>query len=486
MANPFDQFDAGGNVFDQFDAPTIGSDVLKSIPKYAESAAVSVLGLPGDIVKGGRWLGEQVGLGDSSNNARIMGSTEVREDLRKTYGDLYEPQTKVGKGIDLAAAIAPAAIGGPGSIAARVGTRVAAPAAVSTAAGAATEGTELQPLAEFVGLLATPFAANKTIRAVGEWSQRGRVPTTPMIKGARDSLYKLADMSGTQVKQSSYLPFMAQLTRDLQHQNQDMRKANPAVAGIVSLMADALNQRKPVTLRQMQIWRKMAGKIMDKHDSDIMGQGALLWSKINGYMRGLTANELSGRNAQYSIDALKQADTLHGRYKNSQMMDKFYAQAKNRLANYSQAGEATGLKQKFRALADKFADENTKEFRFFSAEQRKAIEEVARGSVTERTLRAIGSFVPWGLKGAATIGSPTITAALLGFDGLMSSLTAGIPSAIATGAKVGSHMMTKRAANKAADLVRLGQPLPPVTTPGYGPLSVPLSLEQLLQQQRTQ
>lgn len=464
------------------DAPeSVGMDLVKSTPQFGVSALSSALGLPGDIVKGGRWLGEQIGLGDPSNNARIMGSSEVAEDIGKMTGPLHQPQYALSKGIDLGAKILPGMIGGPQTAVAKLATRVALPAAASTVAGKVTEGTEFQPAAEIAGLLLAPYAANKSVKVLTEYVRRGLVPTTEMLKGSRDALYKLADMSGTRVNApvfrqaaQNWIAPIAQRYGNVD----DLRAADAKVLSLIRLINNHATLGTSPKLSQLQNWRKEAGKILDSGDPT--GFGAKLYGDINKFIGGLATNMMTGRNAQYAVNALRQADALHGRYKNSQIMDKFYAQAKNRLANYREAGEATGLRQKFRALADKLADEESRESRFFSPEMKSAIEKVARGDFTRNALRAIGSFVPWGLKGGATYLGPTATAAFLGFDAFLSGLISAGAGALTTGAKIGEGLLTKRAANQAADLIRLGRPLPNVPQASYPWLLPPIVAGQKL------
>lgn len=467
-------------------AESIGTteDIVRSVPQFGVTAVSSLFGFPGDIIKGGRWLASKAGL--PTAETPVLGSAEIEKGIEEFTGPLHKPETFAGKTIDLMAALLPATFGGPEAISVKLATRVAVPAVVAEGAGEAVEEAglpELRPWAELTGLIVSPFAISKGVEPIAAAIQRGKlVPDTGELKKLRDAQYKIADLMNVQVDRQHFSSWFQQKVGQIQPNVPDLWKVNPKAASVLKLMNDSLAQNQPLTLRQMQGWRKMLGKALGKDDA--FGISGDLYGDLNNYIRGLTPNELVGKNAQYAIDAFKKGDELHMRYENSKVLDTIYKRAKNRLANYKEAGEATGLMQKFRQLADKLADTKSPEYRFFTPEMREAIEKVAQGTATVRTLRAIGSFVPWGLKGAAAYGGPAATAAFLGFGKLIAAV-APAAAIVPILAKMGQHALVKHYANQAADLIRLGKPLPKGKTPTYPAALPPLAGQQLLNEENS-
>ncbi len=79
-------------------------------------------------------------------------SGQMQSAIEQYAGKFYEPQTTTGRFAQTAGEFAPAVFGGPGSIGARLATRVAAPAAAATGVGELGGG----PIAQTAAALATP------------------------------------------------------------------------------------------------------------------------------------------------------------------------------------------------------------------------------------------------------------------------------------------------------------------------------------------
>lgn len=93
-------------------------------------------------------------------------SQQIQKGVESVTGGLYEPKTTAGQYAQTIGEFAPAALGGPESIASRIGTRVVAPALASETAGQLTQGSEAEPYARAIGALAGGVAPGALRRVV--------------------------------------------------------------------------------------------------------------------------------------------------------------------------------------------------------------------------------------------------------------------------------------------------------------------------------
>ena len=173
--------------------PATASDVAKSLGSGAEVGLGEMAGFPGDVAAGLRYVGEggkyyvQKGLesqgylpkGTADENWKaveasreapqrkyvgILPTSDVTVPYVKEHlpGANYEPESQLGAVAHSVGEFVPAAFGGEGSLAKRLGTAAIAGAG-SEVAGQATAGTEAEPYARIGAALLSPFAAEKTL-----------------------------------------------------------------------------------------------------------------------------------------------------------------------------------------------------------------------------------------------------------------------------------------------------------------------------------
>jgi hypothetical protein len=181
--------------------PSVGSDVLQSLPQYGETAISHTVGLPGDIAN---LVSRGVKYVSGKDMPHYTGSADVQAALNEFQGGpLYQPQTQVGKGGDVAAGFLPALIGGPEALATKLATRVAAPAAAVQGIEASPLPETAKPWAETATLLLSPFAANKVVGSTlnqirrstsmlpGRGGEIGILPTTAELGKAKTELERI-------------------------------------------------------------------------------------------------------------------------------------------------------------------------------------------------------------------------------------------------------------------------------------------------------
>jgi hypothetical protein len=144
-------------------------DLLPALSSGLNRGADALLGLPGDIWHGARWLANK-GLGYKDPINDILPTSEsLRKRREGNVGPDYEPETTAGKYAQTigeflpGAALAPEESLGKGIV--KFGV---VPGVASEAAGQATEGTPLEPYARTAGAIAGGLAP-----AAGQVAKRG-------------------------------------------------------------------------------------------------------------------------------------------------------------------------------------------------------------------------------------------------------------------------------------------------------------------------
>lgn len=239
-------------------------DAIKSFGSGAVEGLTGLAGLPGDLQrmglaaldKGARAFGyEGPEIGKIAEAAPpglggLMPSSETMQHFaEKVVGEMHQPQTTAGEYARTAGHFAPAAVGGPGSLAQRALTRVAVPAAFSETAGQVTKGTEIEPYARVAGgivgavvpsvaaRVASPVrsASNERLAAAERLRQQGVTSITAgqatgseALRGAESHLSALPGAGGRAAAMREEVG--EQYTRAvLRHAGEDAPRATPEV-----------------------------------------------------------------------------------------------------------------------------------------------------------------------------------------------------------------------------------------------------------------
>lgn len=169
------------------------ADVAKSGGIGLVKGGIGLVGMPGDLAeiakRGADWVGSKLpsvpspapdstlgrlsqflrdesaksakfyhGSGDLPGSYQPLTGAQIQKSVEGVTGDFYTPKTVAGEYAQTAGEFAPALIGGPELIGAKLATRVAIPAAVSETAGQLTKGTVAEPYARVAGALLSPVA----------------------------------------------------------------------------------------------------------------------------------------------------------------------------------------------------------------------------------------------------------------------------------------------------------------------------------------
>ena len=114
--------------------------------------AIGLAGAPADsanlAAKGLDYLGGSNLQRFTQPVADVAGGAALQKDVESKTGPFYQPQGMMEQGANILGQFMPAMIGGPETLATKLMTRVALPAAGSELAGAATQGTPLEGRSE--------------------------------------------------------------------------------------------------------------------------------------------------------------------------------------------------------------------------------------------------------------------------------------------------------------------------------------------------
>lgn len=165
---------------DPFEKPSVTADVAKSGGIGLVKGAIGLAGMAGDlsdlgakgIEKASNYLSDRLGIARYERPAApsVLNNIPTSDSLQKAVesqtGEFYKPKTVAGEYAQTAGEFAPALVGGPETLASRVISRMAIPAAVSETAGQLTKGTDAEPYARVAGALLSPAVTSGLRRAI--------------------------------------------------------------------------------------------------------------------------------------------------------------------------------------------------------------------------------------------------------------------------------------------------------------------------------
>jgi len=279
-------------------------------------------------------------------------------------------------------------------------------------------------------------------------------PSVSALRSEAAKQYAIVDNSGLTVS----APAVDQMVNDI---TSDIAKRgfhpmlHPKSAAVVSALGDATGDQ---SIQQMEILRRIAKEGAKSPDKADRAMARVVQDHIDDFMENLSPQQLSSAPDPQAQEALKTARDLWTKASRGEVIEDALEKAKNAAgANYTQAGYATAVRQRFRQIAN-----NDRAMARFSPEQRAQIKAVARGGKTENVLRLVGKLAVRGpVSGTVSMGG-----------GLAAFGPAGAIALPAVGeaAKAGSTAITLRNARRASELMRGGViPGPALLPPQLAP-----------------
>jgi hypothetical protein len=377
-----------------------------------EVAAQAGTGLLGTIAGG------LAGTGQSLWNSAVPKSMEGpsgADRVRQIQGAMtYQPRTGAGAGLSNV-------LGLPGK-AITAGSEYLG-GKTTDATGSPLLGTAVETIGEILPTLIGARMVNTKAgpKPDGKYVEtKYDVPTTEQLTSAAKSAYADAKSSGVVVPAESYSKALTRI--------QDAIKAE----GINS----TLHPKTTAVLKQLE---ESAGKNLSITDAEnlrrviqeVAGDLDPVTRKPTGdaFRASKILDEFDDAIDQLSVNS--DARSKWARSRKSQMLDDMIHRAEIRAgAHYTQAGMEHALRQEFKQLAM-----NPRRMRGLDANQRTAIEKVAKGGPVENTLRALGKFDP------TTGGMGTLVS--LGTSAIAAPFTGGLSMALPLAGFGGKRAATK-------------------------------------------
>jgi hypothetical protein len=387
-------------------------------------------GLAGTI-GGGLW-----GLGQGAKNLFSPGTPAADRVAQAQEALTYKPRTAEGN-------IASRVVGAPGEIW-QAGTNKAGEVVTdvtgSPALGAAVKTVgDLAPAA--IGARGLKRGPKEPVRNEGYSPPKDVIPTTEQLGKSATEAYKRAEDAGISISSESFEGMKARLVDMLGKDGIDPDLHPNATAALKRVTSES----GPVSLEKLETLRRIA---LDAEDTlvkaDAKKAGDIV-DAIDEYVDNLPDAELTSGRAKDAA-ALKEARALYTRKRKSEDIERLIKRAE-----YAPSGFENGLVIEFRSLA-----KNDRRFKRFNADEQAAIDRVAKGGPAEKALRLLGKAAPTGI-----VSGGLSSGAGFAFGGPVGAVA--LPIAGIAG-RVGAKYLTTRNARQAAELMRRGPSVNPLST----------------------
>jgi hypothetical protein len=263
-------------------------------------------------------------------------------------------------------------------------------------------------------------------------------PSVEALKAEARKAYQVVDQSGLKVSAPAVQDLVTQIQTDVAK-----RGFHPMLHSKSAAVLDALGKAAgDQSIQDMEILRRVAKEGAKASDKADRAMARVVQDHIDNFMENLKPEQLSSAPDPQAQEALVTARDLWTKASRGEIIDDALEKAKNAAgANYTQAGYATAVRQRFRQIAN-----NDRAMARFTPQQRETIKQIVRGGKTENILRLIGKLAVRGpVSGAASAGA--------GFAAFGPAGAFVLP-AIGEAAKAGSTALTLRAARRASELAR--------------------------------
>lgn len=415
-------------------APSYGADIAKSLPADAAGLISGTLGLPGDVsnllAKGSKvasdYLAQKMGFETDAKplpEPILPTSGSIQNRIEGITGPLYQPQTGPGMMVQNAINFAPAVLGGPETLAAKLLTRVAAPAVASEAGRALTEGTAAQPYGELAGALAGAGGASAVLSklkaAQAARAAAATIPEVGDLKAAARAQYQDPAVAAVQIKPTAVTGLGSQIENDLVTQG-----FRPKLqSGVFDVVKELKNAPGPVGMNDLDAVRKALGVI--GREVDTVGKPTAnaaaarsAVSKINDFIPNLNPSDLLKGDAGAANSILREAQSNWGAAKRAEQVQTLASNAEiNAASANSGANIQNATKQAFKPL---LRNNGAKAIGYNDAEMA-ALNKIVRGTWAGSAARAAGNL----LGGGGGLGM--LAGGAAGYE------AGGIPGAIAAG-----------------------------------------------------
>lgn len=416
--------------------------VGKSLASGLGEGLIGLAGLPGDLdnllAKGNHYRIDSSGFhyGPApTGETSLPTSASLQKNVEGVTGEFYKPQ---GAAEDIASKIgqfAPAVIGGPEAMAAKLATRVVAPAIASEAAGKLAEGTAAQPYAEAAGALLGGAGASAALRKGSALlAARGaaEVPTVDELKTAARAGYNHPDVEAVRIAPDATDKLADTISSDLQFgPNSGFRPTNRAHAPVFDELENLRSDTSqgaaagpmPKTVADLDNVRQGLGNLAKERDAAGQFTPAAAAAQraighIDNFLPNLQQGDLLAGDAAKANGILGEARQNWGAAKRAEAVQTLAANAEiNAASANSGANLQNATKQAFKPLLKN----NAAKAIGYTDIEKQALNKIVRGTWTGTIARGAGNL----LGGGGGLGM--LAGGAAGYE------EGGIPGAIAVG-----------------------------------------------------
>lgn len=297
---------------------------------------------------------------------------------------------------------------------------LSAPAAGATATGVA-EATG-SPLAGLAAGTAVPAVAG--IRGV----KREKAPTAEELLDKSRQNYQLLEQSGLQFDPAAFTGRMTQVGTDLRREGYTPT-GYPKITGA---LAELTSTTQPKDVTELQALRSIIKNAQGSTDRSEARLASILVDEFDNYVLNAPPTDLIGGNKQ-AIEAWKTARADYAKMKKGEIFDEIV-----RKAEFAPADKEKAITAGLSALA-----KNDKKMRFFTQDERDAINAAAKGGTIQSALRVVAKFTP-------------MTPAAAIFTAVAGPYGAGLAASGLAAREAGARR-SEQVANRLAEQMRLGR-----------------------------
>jgi len=260
-------------------------------------------------------------------------------------------------------------------------------------------------------------------------------PSQEELAATAKNLYSQAEKSGIQFAPDKFAAHMDQVGKDLRQFG--YAENSNTYSGIKAALDELKNTSRPKDYLELQALREIiAGEQVSPNPKVRMLAGKLK-DEFDSYVLHAPDQHLTAGSPQ-GAQAWKDARTQYSRLKKAEIFDDMVNDAQ-----FTNQSLSTYLKNQMNSLA-----RNDKRMRLFTLEEQEAIKNVARGSVTQKTLDLLSKFAPDTVMGVLST---------VGTHALSGNLSAALLSGSTFGAKQIANLNKNNSVSKLADMMRLGE-----------------------------
>lgn len=287
-------------------------------------------------------------------------------------------------------------------------------------------------------------AAVQSQRPAGLGRVSEQAPSKEALKAASTAAYKRAEKAGGVIKEDSFSKARSVISQRIEKLGID-KDLHPDSSAVLKRVSE---EKGPITFEKLETLRRLAKDAEGSQKPADALRASEIVDIIDDYADTISRKDLVSGSPK-AAKAYKEARGLYSRARKAADLDELMRRAEIRAgANYTVSGLENALRGEFKTLAL-----NPKRMRRFTAEERAAIERVAKGGKIENALRLFGKFAPTGNISFATSAGAGFLAG--GPVGAVALPIAGAAS------RYGAARMTVSNAARANEIVRRGPPQRP-------------------------